>query len=174
MNGTRQLILYSDNAGRTWTTPTWPADVDACGSAQLVALSASHELLVESASPYGVLQSNDGGRTWSDVSIPPLPGQRGGQAVSQGPGGLLMLPDGAFLATGRRMAGTTSTDRWELLVPYAHTWCTVAHLPSGTIGSASFSTVVVIGDELWWQTDSGRTSNRGAVHHLAIARLRCG
>ncbi len=112
MNGTIQAQMRSGGQGRTWSTPVWPSEVDACAQAQLAPLSATEALLADSASPYLLLRSSNAGETWQPVGLPALPGvPRGTYGFNPGAGGLPLLPDGAPLVSGQRGSGN-GDDAW--------------------------------------------------------------
>jgi hypothetical protein len=135
--------------------PAWcRTQVYACGSAELAATSATHALLLRSLSRYLVVGSSDGGSTWADVRLPPIPspaGRSGSGLPSAsspelpGPGGLALPPDGALLISGEQT-------QWELLAPHARSWCRVTSVPGKLQRAETLSAIFAIGGRLWWLT----------------------
>jgi hypothetical protein len=167
MNGTAQGVLRSGDGGHNWAQPPWPTAVQACAPAELVATSNSTELLIDSESPYTLRRSTDGGATWADIGLPPLPGEQPGAGLGPGPAGITVLADGSLLATGAR----ANTRSWELLRPGATSWCPVRGLAAGVQRSAAFAQVILIGDQLWWL--SGTDGPAPTAHHLSAVGLSC-
>ena len=143
MNGRIQLLLSSTDGGATWTDAG--VGVNACVLNELVALS-NGALLLLSQDTTGSSRgggstaiahlSTDGGLSWADLSLPPLPGSAPRQIR-----GLLMLPDGSLIA---RVQGSG----WALLRPGAEAWCGAGStLP---VPAEAADTATVIGDRLWW------------------------
>jgi len=164
MNGTAQLLLRSTNGGRTWSVPTWPLVVQACGPAQIVSLTKQKVLLVETASPYPLLYSGNGGKTFEDIGIPPLdakssangeplPGEplQGKGNFGEGPGGLLALPNGALLYSGYPSGNAPSL---ELLNPRGSRFCTVKNLSRVNLSQLVSSHLQLIGSYIYWRIKS--------------------
>jgi len=167
MSGTSQAVLRSTNSGQRWTQIGWPATVNACAPAELVATSPHTELLVASASPYTLTRSIDNGTTWSDIGLPALPGEDVAAGLGLGPGGIILLPDGALLATGEQGRST----KWELLPPGATSWCSVRGVSSAEQRSALYSQVELIGTQIWWL--SAPDQSAPVAHHLPAADPSC-
>ncbi len=168
MNGTLQGLLSSPDGGRTWATPSWPAAVDACSRAELVATSPTSELLLDPGSQFPVRRSVDGGISWSALSVPSLPGVPPGTAPTPGDGSLLLLPNGSLLLTGEH----GSSSAWELLRPDATRWCSVTNAPRGAAAATAFAPVELLGGQLWWLPGRPGTAQQDAQHVVADA-LRC-
>lgn len=131
-----QPIEWSGDGGATWESPSWPSRVTLNrGSSELVALSPRRALLVSGSSPYVLRLTDDGGRTWHYVAIPPVPG---GATVGPGLSHPVLLPSGSLLAQ------STGDLRWILLAPSAQRWCTVTGL------APSLSPPAVAGGMLWY------------------------
>ncbi len=161
MNGTQQVLLRSRDAGRTWTPLDFPDPVQACGEAELVATSATSELLVDSTSTYPVLRTSDGGATWHDVAPP----RRGGQ------GDLTVLPDGSLVMAG----GLGYSGPWKLLRRGRRAWCALA-VPSGALRRHAYQlgAPAVIGGALWWLTGSLTSATAApTLHELSLSALSC-
>ncbi|MHB8295191.1 MAG: hypothetical protein ACYDH5_11330 [Acidimicrobiales bacterium] len=169
MNGTGQDVLTSADGGLSWSRPAWPDLVQACAPAELVATSGSSELLLDSGSSYMLRRSTNGGRTWSYVALPPLPGQDQAAGLGPGAGGITMLPDGSILATGQR----GSHHSWQLLRHGATSWCRPRGLPAGSRRATEFQPVVVIGNQLWWLSGNGTPAPPRAPHHVAVGQIAC-
>lgn len=169
MNGSTQTILYSTDAGLRWSLASWPASVQACLPATLVALSGNRELLVDAGSLYTVRESTDGGATWRVLGLPAIPGVGGRGAFSPGSGVLVVLPDGSLLA-GTAGGDPTATS-WELLRPHARRWCpATAAFPATREALFGNAGPVVIGPDLWWRS-AGPAGT--AVYHVPVASIRC-
>ncbi len=111
-----QGVIASSDNGRHWTEPSWPAGLVTCWPTTLEATSPAQALLVTSnavlgsESPFDVLVTNDGGRSWQAISLPPLPpapGDQGGQAAP-GPRGQATSPScpAAACCTSTRRPGS--------------------------------------------------------------------
>ena len=168
MNETYQGLLFSPNAGRTWRTPSWPTDVDACSAVELVAIGPRSELLLDPGSRFPVRRSVDGGATWSTAGVPSLPGVAPGAGPTPEDGSLLLLPDGSLLLTGEH--GSSST--WELLRPRTTRWCPVANSPRAAATATAFSPVGLLDGQLWWLLSRPGAGQQDAQHVVADA-LRC-
>jgi hypothetical protein len=132
-----------------------------------VALPSGKELFVESESQYLLRLSANGGKTWSDISIPLLQGMQSGYGFGRGGANLSMLPNGSLLVTGSH----GNSHNWELLQPGATKWCRVAGLPSGVQRSANYGSVYVLGNQLEWFTASNNPVP--SVNQLNISRIHC-
>lgn len=114
MHAYPQPIQRSADGGRTWSTGI---QVNACWLNEIVALSGSDVLLVSGRTPVGLRVSRDGGATWQDVALPPLPGTPR-DAMPLWPG-LQVLPNGSLLA----FAAGPHAQRAMVLAPRARSWC---------------------------------------------------
>jgi hypothetical protein len=138
-----QYPYFSPDEGQTWDALEPPAELRVAPPNQLVAFSDAAAVRVSGAIAYSasggspVTISRDGGQTWEDLPLPPLPG-----AGSDNPAfpGLQMLPDGSFISQG------AETSDWWLLPPDAEGWCTAlgATLPAFPVEVRS------AGQRLWW------------------------
>jgi hypothetical protein len=155
--------------GRRWSAPSWPGALVTCWLATLVATSPAQAILVTSntvlasASPFDALVTDDGGRTWQVVYLPPLPSSLTGPPP-QGPGDVVVLPNGALLSI--------DGSPWQLLAPGSGAWCSVQTPGLGSGQIAVPTSFAVIGDSLWWLSG---TSSGAAVtaHHVASTSLTC-
>ena len=163
----QQLLVGHVAAGvAAWGTTTWVSAVDGCASQEL-AVTAAHQLaLLDPASSYPLLVSDDGGRTWHDVALPALSGLSA--APTTYGADLALAPDGSVLAQLR----SPSTGAWSLwrLTPRATRWCAVrASLPRPL---GAMSPIRVAGEDLvWTATAPSSTSARNV--RLPLARLTC-
>jgi hypothetical protein len=160
MNGSTQTLLRSADGGRRWTPQGFPDPVQACGEAELAALSATSGLLVDSTSAYPVLRTTDGGATWRDVALP----RRGGD------GDLTVLPDGSLLMSH----GVQYVGRWKLLRHGGRAWCEL-RTPSPALQRRSqVSAPVVISGALWWlSTPPENPDAAPTVNQLPLSALSC-
>jgi hypothetical protein len=160
MDGGEQTLLRSTDSGAGFTPRDFPYPVQDCGEAELVATSATSELLVDSDSTYPVLRTGDGGASWHDIAIPRPPARAN----------LGVLPDGSLLATGSE----GYSGRWRLLRGGTHAFCTVRSPGPGVQRRAEISPPTVIAGTLWWL--SGPPGNPGgapAVQQIPVASLSC-
>ncbi len=161
-----QAVVRSADGGRTWIEPPTPGWIGACAPAQLAATTDGAELLVDNTSEFTLRRSTDGGGSWADIAVPLLPDQQPGVGVGIGTDGIILLPDGALLATGQQ----DSDNDWLLLRSGTDAWCDIATKGTGLQGIAD-STITTIGSQLWWLTYD---SNGAATpHHVEIAALSC-
>ena len=173
MTGEAQAVLRGTPAaaGRptTWSPAGWVGTVNPCLPAQLVATRRQGALLIGGGSPYFVLRSGAGGRSWADVGIPPPPGPDQGLGLPGG-GGLILLPDGALLDTVVGAPGVAAG--WALLAAGGHRWC---RLPARfTTGPDPSADLQLVGTQLAWldQLPLGR-EERVVLHTVALDQLRC-
>jgi hypothetical protein len=136
MNGTVQTLLRSADGGRRWSPLGFPYPVQDCGQAELVSLSATSALLVDSTSTYPVLRTTDDGATWRDVALPP----RGGD------GDLTVLPDGSLIMS----QGVQYVAAWKLLRHGGRAWCKLTTPSRAVQGRVQLSAPAVINGALWW------------------------
>jgi hypothetical protein len=183
-----QGVIASSDKGRQWTEPSWPGGLVTCWLTTLEATSPTQALLVTSntvlgsQSPLDALVTDNGGRSWQAVYLPPLPSSPGGQAgpagqAPPGPGDVVVLPDGGLLYV--------DATPWQLLAPGAGAWCTVLAVGpgSGPVGSASGGngqtvmpmSFAVVGNGLWWLSTSSTSTAPAAVtaHDVGVASLTC-
>lgn len=166
MNAYPQPVLLSPDGGRRWTAlppPTGaplPILANGCAPNQLAALGGQHLALVlngTGAASGTVRLSSDGGKTWTAVRLPALPG--GGTQALQ------LLPDGSLLAPVlARQTGGGYGLQLQRLAPGASAWCTVpaVELASGT----NPATLQAAGGHLWWVGTGGLTG-------VPLTAVRC-
>jgi photosystem II stability/assembly factor-like uncharacterized protein len=160
--GYPQAIEISTDDGQTWTTPVWPTQVTLnSGPSQLASLSGSAVALLSPGDDYPFRVSTDGGETWKVIGLPTLSGSDGNTPLYPG---LQMLPNGALLAQSQ--SGTS----WQMLVPGASSWCTVA----GAVLPSTPDLLTAIGDQLWWLASGATPGAAGEVKRVAVGDVRCG
>ncbi|HTU94449.1 MAG TPA: hypothetical protein VMF14_01335 [Solirubrobacteraceae bacterium] len=160
MDGSEQTVLRSTAAGRRWSALDFPYAVQACTQAELVALSPTAELLVDSTSTYPVLDTTDGGATWHDLAIPRPPHR----------GDLGVLPNGALLVTH----GPGSTGPWELLRRGVGSWCEVRTPGPALQRRFQVSAPVAIGGALWWlSAPAAHPYGTPTVEQVPLSSLSC-
>ena len=173
-----QSVIASADHGARWMAaapmgPFAPAAIQTCSLATLVAISPRTSLLVASntvlpsTSPFDILLTSDGGRSWHVVALPPLPAGAvtGPQDVPPGPGDLVVLNDGALLAVDQQT--------WYLLVPGSGAWCPVrAAATSGTGSYVISNSFAAVGHELWWLTSSA-SGPAVSAHQVRLEGLGC-
>ena len=167
MNGSTQSIFYSNDQGATWLRPSWPVQVQACWPSELLSISLRQELLVSSGSQYFVRESVDGGASWKDICIPPIPGASPGSGFSGSSAELQMLTNGSLLVTGQR----GSRYQWYLLPPGSHNWCSLKGLPAGIQRSARFVPVRQVGDALYWIPPTNGSA--AVLRSVPVASVKC-
>jgi hypothetical protein len=165
-----QAVIASLDQGRHWAEPSWPASLVTCWLTTLVATSSTQDLLVTanavlaSEGPFDALLSDNGGQSWEVVYLPPLPSSSAGQ-LPQGPGDVVVLPDGGLLAVDSRP--------WQLLAPGAGSWCAVPTPRSGNGQSEMPMSFTVIGKRLWWLSGPSSGAAAVTVHDVVAASLVC-
>ncbi len=164
-----QSVVTSADNGRVWSGPPWPGALVTCWLATLEATSRDRAILVTSNtvlasdSPFDALATDDGGKSWQVVYLPPLPSSQAGPPP-QGPGDVVVLPDGGLLSI--------DASPWQLLAPGSGRWCSVPS-PGLGIGQTEVPmSFTVIGDRLWWL--SGTSSGTAVTaHDVASTSLTC-
>ena len=125
-----QALLWSGDGGRTWRLPVWPQQVCYVGTGpggpyQIAAIGPRSALLLGGWN-YPARLTVDGGRTWRDIALPPLPGMKSGGLYEPPYLGLHMQPDGSLAA----LQGGT----WWVLPVRARLWCaTGLRLPASGV-----------------------------------------
>jgi hypothetical protein len=119
----------------------------------LVPLTHSSMLRLDGLSPYPLEVTENGGRSWQYVALPPLPGGSTGF--------LMMLSNGDLLGDG--------LNHWYLLKPGSSVWVEAPAVPQGGVGPMYTSP-----GYLWWVggASNSRSNNVGGdVHQLADSAL---
>ncbi|HEY5050303.1 MAG TPA: hypothetical protein VII50_05340 [Acidothermaceae bacterium] len=163
-DGGYQSVIASTDGGHHWAVTSLDQNLDACWPAQLLTDADGSEVLVDSSSTFTVERSTDGGRTWADIDIPPVPNRPVGDGYD---GAVIGLPGGSLLATSQDTA-----DAWMLLRAGATTWCAVATPDTTNQDSVFYGGPRAIGDQLWWLTWANDSTGTTA-HHVALAELSC-
>jgi len=133
-----QTVMASQDGGQTWQSTGQSVELRATGPHELVALSENQALLISGSADYPLRYTQDSGKTWQVLAIPPLPGTD--PTATVGFPGLQMLPDGSLLALNDQ-AGT-----WWGLPPTAQNWCALS------VSSLENNAVLLqaAGDKVWW------------------------
>jgi hypothetical protein len=156
-----QYTLFSPDGGQTWNALEPAVELRVAPPNQLVSFSDLGAVRISGSIAYSAeggspaLITRDGGQTWEELALPPLPG-----AGSDNPAfpGLQILPDGSFLTQGAEVSD------WWLLTPDAEGWCSVlgAALPSFPVELRS------AGQQLWWVSPDD-----GSLVQIPVANLFC-
>jgi hypothetical protein len=153
--GLPQTVMASQDGGQTWQSTGQSVELRATGPHELVALSQNQALLISGSADYPLRYTQDSGKTWQVLAIPPLPGAD--PTASVGYTGLQMLPDGSLLALNDQ-AGA-----WWGLPPTAQNWCALA------ISSLENNAVLLqaAGDRVWWISLSNNKPQSAPVSEFA-------
>ncbi|HEX9029688.1 MAG TPA: sialidase family protein, partial [Anaerolineales bacterium] len=151
-----QWVMVSIDGGSNWMAPGPTVELREEGPHELAAFSDKMAILLAGNGEYPLRVTQDGGQSWSAVSLPPEPGADPANPTFPG---LQILPDGSLLA---QPAGGKS---WSLLAPGAAGWCALASpsLPSAAV------LLHTAGDSLWWQNPADLK-----VSSFPANQLRCG
>lgn len=163
-DGGYQSVIASADGGHEWAVASLDENLHACWPAQLLTAADGSEVLVDSSSTFTVERTTDGGRTWADIDIPPVPDRPVGDGYD---GAVIGLPGGALLAMNQDIARV-----WMLLRPGATTWCDVRTPDTTNQNFVFYGGPRAIGDQLWWLT-SANDSTGTTAHHVALAELTC-
>jgi hypothetical protein len=139
-----QMVMASQNNGQTWQSTGQSIETRTFGPHELVALAQNQALLISGSADYPLRYTEDNGKTWQALALPPLPETDPSNMV--GYLGLQMLPDGSLLAMN------PDTGVWWALPPEARDWC------STSVTSPDKATVLfqAAGDRFWWFTASSQ------------------
>lgn len=161
--GYAQSLELSVNGGGSWKSPAWPSQVTLNqGPSQLVALTSSRALLLSGSSQYVLTLTTDGGQTWQNIALPPVPNAQNG---ATGLNDALILPSGALLANDPNGPNGQS---WILLEPGQSAWCTLTALPSGFV-----SQPVAASGRLWYVSGSANGGGQ-TVTSTPLSAIHCG
>jgi len=163
-DGAYEPVMASTDGGHDWALTTLDQNLDACWPTQLLTGADGSEVLVDSSSTFTVERSTDGGRTWHNITVPPVPDR---QVDGSYDGATIALPDGSLLAVGQDI-----TRLWMLLRPGAMSWCDVRTPTTINQNFLFYGDPRAIGDQLWWLT-SANDSTGATAHHIALAELTC-
>ncbi|HLE52276.1 MAG TPA: sialidase family protein [Anaerolineales bacterium] len=150
-----QPVLTSLDGGSAWTAPGLSVELRMPAPNQLVAFSNTQAVLLSGSGDYPVRLTQDGGRTWQVIALPPLPGDPEGSPYYPG---LQILPNGSLLSQSMDGAG------WMMLPPSAQGWCAL-----NLQGLPSIPVLLQSGaDQLWWISPES-----GEIEHLPIQDFAC-
>jgi hypothetical protein len=157
-----QAIELSTDGGQTWTAPDWPVQVILNGGpSELVTLSASTVALLSAQDDYPFRISPDKGKTWLVINLPALVGSDGNLPLYPA---LQMLPNGALLAQSQ------NSSTWQMLLPAASEWCTVA----GVSLPATAELFVVNSGQIWWLENPSAPTGAPVPQKVTISDMHCG
>jgi len=163
-DGAYEPVVASTDGGHHWAMTSLDQNLDACWPAQLLTGADGSEVLVDSSSTFTVQRSTDGGLTWHNITVPPVPDR---QLDDSYDGATIALPDGSLLALGQDI-----TRPWMLLRPGATSWCDVSTPTTMNQNFLFYGDPRPIGDQLWWLT-STNDSTGATAHHIALAEVTC-
>ncbi len=152
-----QQVLRRDGAGR-WVPSASMTFNPYTGTTTLVAISAQKALLIEPGGSYPVQITENGGKTWSDVALPPLPHGWAG----------LGYPTLGMLANGDLLQEAINKPGWFLLQPGHSTWTQV---PASLIPSNLGGSVTISGASVWWVANPGNAMTPPTVDSVPQSRL---
>lgn len=148
--------------GTVFSQSRWITDVNACFSQELAATRSGTELLLDPSSPYPLVASRDGGRTWYNVQLPRLASLGTDASTAES---LIIDGAGALLATTSNAQGATSL---YLLAPGATAWCHALTIAGGR--ATYVSPLRTTGDDVYWGEGS---SAHISLHVVPSASLDC-
>lgn len=139
-NGQTEHLLR-DNRDDQWISSTSITNME--GTTTLAALSAHRALLLQANNPYPVQLTENGGKTWQYIALPPIAGSQNGSNYQD----LGMLANGDVLAQVSLGSGSA----WFVLTPGATHWQSV---PTTVIPPNTYN-VTIGGKSIWWIASSG-------------------
>ena len=150
-----------------WKYSTWVTTVDSCFAQQLVVSSPRQVFLLDPSSEYPLLQSTDGGQTWSNFELPSIAAANYGLDSTPMTNSLVLAPGGSLFAS----VTTPSGDRQDLfrLYPGATSWCQIPK----AFGTADPQKIEIgplrvdATDLLWSQ------SSPSSMHVESFSKLTC-
>ncbi len=149
-----QSLLLSASGGQSWSASAITLDLHASVAGEVAGYDGGRAVVLAGQEPFPARWTNDGGTTWTTLTLPPLPGSP--DAALAYPG-LQIMPDGSLIALA-------DDGGWKTLPPGADAWCSLAsdRLPKATVRLA------LAGDRVWWlDPDTGGPS------HAALAAFAC-
>jgi hypothetical protein len=168
-NDTQGLLLgppgSTATSGIKWTTSTWVSSVNSCFSQQLVVSSASELFLLDPSSEYPLLRSTDGGKIWTNWSLPPIAAANYGPDSTPNTNSLVLAPDGSLFAS-ITTANNLSQELYRLY-PSATSWCQVPRA-FGSAAPDDMQPLHVDSTDLLW-SESSPTSD----HAVPYSSLTC-
>ena len=139
-NGQPEQLLRETAKGQ-WISSTSFTNME--GTTTLAALSTDSALLLQANNPYPVQLTENGGKTWQYIALPPIAGSQNGSNYQD----LGMLANGDILA----QVSLASGSGWFVLTPGASHWQSV----SMTVIPANTYNVTITGKSVWWIASSG-------------------
>lgn len=139
-NGSMQRLLRRNREGR-WVSSATFDNLE--GTTTLALLPKNQALLLEPGGQYPLQVTQNSGKTWTYVALPPIPGAEVGATP------LGMLANGDILEQATLTNGSPS--RWYLLRPGSSTWTAV---PSSIMPSNIYR-FTVSGTSIWWVAHPG-------------------
>jgi hypothetical protein len=141
--------LLRRNARGYWVTSS--SFTNMTGTTTLAQISAHEALLMETQGEYPLQVTRNGGKTWTYVALPPIPGALpGGQVLG-------MFSDGTVIEQAAMQ--NQNEPAWYILKPGSSRWI---HVPASVLPPNTFG-VTISGADLWWVADTGTASRHPTV-----------
>lgn len=151
-----QYVMVSTDQGKTWLPNGPSVELRETGPHELVIFNDQVAAVLSGSGEFPARETQDSGKTWHTVALPPAPG-----VDPNGPlfPGLQMLPNGSLFV--KESEGAV----WALLAPGASAWCTVTAdgLPTTPV------LLQAAGDTLWWQDPTTLQ-----VQGFPLSQVQCG
>lgn len=155
-NGQTEQLLR-ENAQGQWISSTSFTNME--GTITLAALSSHSALLLQANNPYPVQLTENRGKTWQYIALPPIAGSQNGANYQ----GLGMLANGDILA----QVSLDSGSGWFVLIPGANQWQSV---PTTVIPSNTYN-VTITGGSVWWIASPGSATNPPTLREVNQSQL---
>ncbi|PSR32706.1 MAG: hypothetical protein C7B46_13180 [Sulfobacillus benefaciens] len=155
-NGQTEQLLRDTREGQ-WISSTSFTTME--GTTTLAALSVHSALLLQANNPYPVQLTENGGKTWQYIALPPITGSQNGSNYQD----LGMLANGDILA----QVSLASGSGWFVLTPGASHWQSV---PTTVIPPNTYN-VTIVGKAIWWIASSGSTTTPPTLVSVNQSRL---
>ncbi len=176
MDGTNQSIMLGAPGSITgqwdkWFNTAWNSTLNSCFDQQLIATAPHGLVLLDPSSQYELLQSSNSGQTWSNRSVPRIPGQPNPLPLGDE---LLLAPSGALLAMVVTATVPTQDQLFEL-APGSTSWCQVPKIFSATKGNWYVGSLRVDSRDLIWSQfrSTGNVNPPSQLRVLPLNLLRC-
>ncbi|MCY0899297.1 MAG: hypothetical protein OWU33_10265 [Firmicutes bacterium] len=144
--------LLRRNARGHWGTSASLTNMT--GTTTLARISAHEALLMEPQGEYPLQVTHNGGKTWTYVALPPIPGALPGSQV------LGMFTNGTVIEQAAIQNQTEPA--WFILKPGSSRW---VHVPASILPPNTFG-VTISGADLWWVANTGT-----ATRHPTLAMV---